>query len=255
MILSANLSRLRFGLKALFVAQQTDRVHNTPGLHHLLVLPLPQRLLLLAALDGATEKQRAKALKIETEYVSLDTPTMQAAIAHWQAEIAAPFGHWPTWWVREDLTPECDLTTETRDMTGSRSWSKRSGVKLERQLAGLLWADTAVTLIGHSVPATLAQLTLRSRLILYCVLVEGLTYRHTAEALKGTKWEVEHAIHQALATLEACQCPRCASSILQHTFTIQEGNCRLSCPAQPRTGSRPTFNQYGVSPAISHGGR
>jgi hypothetical protein len=58
------------------------------------------------------------------------------------------------------------------DDSNGIAWNWRFGAALEAELGRLLWSDVAVALIGHSVPGQVARLSLKQRLVLYCLLVK-----------------------------------------------------------------------------------
>lgn len=200
---SSRLSQLRFGLKRLFAGQRAARAHHTPGLHHLLSIPLTYRLILLAKIDGADQRTIRRLLKVSKDDASLKSRRMRRAVAKWRQTIASPFEKLPESWLRDELIPDGDLTDPALPPTeGGGSWNRRHGAALEQRLDDFLWSDVAVCLIGVSVPLEVANLlTLHQRLILYCLLVAHLTQEETCEILYCNKWDIDKAIRNGLKAI------------------------------------------------------
>ena len=122
--------------------------------------------------------------------------------------LGAPHTHWPDVWTREDLTPDADLTDGVvLEESNGIAWNRRYGNQLETHLGRLLWSDVAVALIGQSVPGRVARLSLKHRLILYCVLVEGITQDETIQIMGCTEWDIERSLRDGLRAVETQLCP------------------------------------------------
>lgn len=78
MSLTPRLTQLQFGLSRIYVQQQGAK--TTPGLHHLLAVPIQERLVLLCRLEGATPFEITKALKVGIEDARLEAERMVAAV-------------------------------------------------------------------------------------------------------------------------------------------------------------------------------
>lgn len=190
---SNHLSQLRFGLCELWKSQAPERPLTTPGLHFLLALPIAPRLLLLATLDGASERQIRRSLQV----CDRQTPVSEQVAAirsRLKSHLVAPYDHWPQAWTREDVTPEADVTQGQDEVMGTSYWAERHGPALETQLSKLLWADVAVCLFGASVPSQIAGLSLQQRMILYLLLVEHSSWQEVM-SLTGCS---EHAIRRTI---------------------------------------------------------
>ncbi len=192
---SHHLSQLRFGLKSLYALQEREHATTTPGLHHLLTLPIRERLILLAIIDGASEREIRQAMKVSKDDASLHSRRMKRALGRLKASLGTPLGNWPEVWTRADLTPEGDLTNGivTEESNGI-AWNRRYGSSLESQLGRLLWSDVAVALIGQSVPPSVAALSLKARLALYCLLVDGCSKDETRQIIGCTEGEIDRSL-------------------------------------------------------------
>jgi len=196
---SPHLSQLRFGLKSLYALQEREHATTTPGLHHLLSLPIRERLILLATIDGADERDIRQAMRVSKDDASLHSRRMKRALGRLKASLGTPLGNWPEVWTRADLTPEGDLTNGivTEESNGI-AWNRRYGSSLESQLGQLLWSDVAVCLIGQSVPPQVAALSLQARLALYCLLVEGCSKDETRQIIGLTEGEIDRSLRDGL---------------------------------------------------------
>jgi hypothetical protein len=117
--------------------------------------------------------------------------TMQRLKEH----LKTPLGHWPDVWTRADLTPEGDLTNGLLlEESQGIAWNRRYGSSLEVQLGRLLWSDVAVALIGQSAPPSVAALSLKARLCLYCLLVEGCSKDETRQIMGCTDGDIERSL-------------------------------------------------------------
>lgn len=200
---SHHLSHLRFGLQSLYARQSAQHTTTTPGLHHLLAIPIRERLILLATIDGASEREIRRAMRVSREDASLTSRQMRRTLQRVQHHLARPHADWPEPWTRADLTPEGDLTNGLVlvDCQGI-AWNRRYGAHLETALGRLLWADVAVALLGQSVPKEVAALSLQARLALYCVLVEGCTQEETRRIMGCTVGDIERSLRDGLRAVE-----------------------------------------------------
>ena len=196
---SSTLSKLRFGLKTLYALQEREHPSTTPGLHHLLPIPLPERLILLATIDGASERAIRRTVRASKDDASLKSRRMKRTMQRMKQHLGAPHSYWPEVWTRADLTPEGDLTDGVVfEESNGIAWNRRYGEKLETHLGRLLWSDVAVALIGQSVPPSVAALSLKARLCLYCLLVEGCTQEETIQIMGCTEWDIERSLRDGL---------------------------------------------------------
>jgi hypothetical protein len=106
---------------------------------------------------------------------------------------------WPEVWTRQDLTPDGDLTNGLilEDSQGI-AWNRRYGAALEAHLGKLFWADVAVALLGQHVSPEVAKLSLKQRLVMYCLLVEGLTQQETIQIMGCTEWDIDRSLRDGL---------------------------------------------------------
>lgn len=176
---SNRLTLLRFGLSQTFVQSAKANGHATPGLHHLLPVPIRERLILLAKLDGAEPATIRKILRVSQEDALLQSVEMQLAIHIWQRSMNNTYWYLPT----------------------KHGWRQQRNTAVERALGQLLWADVAVALIGDSVPSKLSAIPLRRRLILYMLLVEQYEWSQIMEVMSVTNWEIRQAINTGLTAI------------------------------------------------------
>jgi DNA-directed RNA polymerase specialized sigma subunit len=59
-----------------------------------------------------------------------------------------------------------------------------------------------VSLVGHIVPPAVTSLSLKQRLILYCLLVEGITQEETIHITGCTEWDVDRSLRDGLRAVE-----------------------------------------------------
>ena len=196
---SSNLSQLRFGLKKLYARQAREHTSTTPGLHHLLPIPLSERLVLLATIDGASERAIRRAVRVSKVDASLSSRRMRRTLQRMKQHLGTPHSHWPEVWTRPDLTQAGDLTNGIFNQESNGvAWNRRYGADLETHLGRLLWSDVAVALLGQSVPRRVARLSLKQRLILYTLLVEGITQDETIQIMGCTEWDIERSLRDGL---------------------------------------------------------
>jgi hypothetical protein len=199
MTFSQQLTWLRYTLSQEY---QRHR-HPAPALHPLLTIPLPQRLVILAKLDAGNEREIRQALQLKADDPRLSDEQIVRAVSAYQRAIRNGTS-WPSQLVRPDLTPDVDLTNgEYSPALGVILWDERYGRQVERTLQQLVWADVAVALIGEGVTKRVAALSLRDRLILYCLAVEGCSWKQTQEAMRAREFDVRRALRRAMRVMEA----------------------------------------------------
>jgi hypothetical protein len=199
---SHHLSQLRFGLASLYAVQSAQHTSTTPGLHHLLPIPIRERLILLATIDGADERAIRRAIKVSKDDATLTSRRMKRTLQRMKTHLSQPHSYWPEVWTRVDLTPEGDLTNGVIfEESNGIAWNRRYGASLETHLGQLLWSDVAVALIGQSVPSKIARLSLKQRLALYCLLVEGCSQEETIQTMGCTEWDVERSLRDGLRAI------------------------------------------------------
>jgi hypothetical protein len=116
-------------------------------------VPIRERLILLARIDGATPHQIRRLLHCSTEDANCRSDAMPDAVATWQSTIQDAFWHFPT----------------------RSNWRFQKQASVEKGIKQLLWADVAVALIGDTaLPELVQRLPLQRRLILYCLMVEDM---------------------------------------------------------------------------------
>lgn len=180
---SSRLARLRFGFERLYRAGASSRQRPCAPLHTLLAVPIRERLVLLALIDGTDPREIKALLKATQADIDLTSGRMAAAVATMQRAL---------------LDPGVHLEDEILRGGGGYTWADRYGAQIERHLRQLLFASTAVCLFGEAVPPRVAALPLRDRLITYCLVVEELDWRQTQEVVGCT----EHAIRCAIKGMQ-----------------------------------------------------
>jgi len=199
---SPHLSQLRFGLKSLYALQEREHATTTPGLHHLLSIPIRERLILLATIDGADEREIRRAIKVSKDDATLSSRRMKRTLQRVKENLPAPHAHWPEVWTRVDLTPDGDLTNGiVHEESQGIAWNRRYGASLETALGRLLWSDVAVCLIGQSVPPSVAALSLKARLTLYCLLVQNCTQDETRQIVGCTEGDIDRSLRDGLRAI------------------------------------------------------
>jgi hypothetical protein len=179
---SQRLTQLRYGLATAFVCrEQTDGL-VTPGLHHLLPVPIRERLILLAKIDGADARTIRAILPVSREDAEGTSPEMVFAIRIWQQTLEDAYWSLPE----------------------RHGWRRQRNVAVERSLSQLLWADVAVALIGDATLPAIDALPLRKRLILYLLLVHHADWATITELMHASNWEIRQAILQGLAATGGC---------------------------------------------------
>lgn len=173
MTFSHRLTALRFALEALYRREAASRSKPAPPLHALLAVPIAERLVLLALLDGATAPEVKQLLKVSDQDAALSSDRMTAALATLQAALADPFSH-----LVDEIDPDNLHPAEV-------------------QLRQLLFPSAAACLVGESVPPQMAQFPLRDRLIAYCLVVEELRWEDVERLLGCSEWAIRCALKEA----------------------------------------------------------
>lgn len=178
---SPRLPLLRHAIAQNFAQQLRDTSTVTPGLHHLLAVPIRERLILLSKIDGATPHQIRRMLRCSTEDAAGRSDVMLDAIATWRATIQDAFWHFPT----------------------RPNWRFQRHASVEKGMKQLLWADVAVSLIGDAaLPELVQNLTLQRRLILYCLLVEDMRQAPVRNLMRCTDWTIRESIRIGFEAVE-----------------------------------------------------
>lgn len=165
------LHALRLSLEHLALRHLERERLSAPPMQAFLAVPVPERLILLAKLDGADDKHIKWLLRASDADVALFSDRMVSAVAALTAAMDEPWGF---------IDPQVDP---------------------ELQLMQGLFRHVPIALIGEVVPPELSTLTIDQRLAMYLVLVCGLSYKITSpevERLLGcSEFFVRTAIIQA----------------------------------------------------------
>lgn len=167
-----NVHRLRLALEARYAILTKD-APSTPSMWPFLSLLLRERLILLCVADtGANETAIKQALPFAKQTdVRLTSPAMVAA-----SQTFLKVLNTPTAWI----DPEGDV---------------------ERQLLQIFYPSATPMLFGYVAPPELAQLSLKTRCAIYCLVVENLQRREVQELLGCSEWFVKTSIERALEAL------------------------------------------------------
>ena len=149
MTLSARLTLLRFALEETYRRQQKATGKRAPGLHFLLPVPIPERLILLTRLDGNPPKAINQLFLATDEDVALESERMRSAVAQMQQALRDPFAQLPEEPERDNLRPA------------------------EVRLQQLLFPSVAICLFGEAAIPELRDLTLTERTALYLLNESG----------------------------------------------------------------------------------
>ena len=140
-----NIHRLRLAFEARYAILTKD-APPTPSMWPFLSLPLRERLILLCIADtGANEAAIKQALPFAKQTdVRLTSPAMVKA-----SQTFLKVLNTPTAWI----DPEGDV---------------------EQQLLQIFYPSATPMLFGYVCPPEMAQLSLKTRCVIYCLVVEGL---------------------------------------------------------------------------------
>lgn len=177
---SPRLPHLRYAIARKFAEQQRTATIATPGLHHLLSVPIRERLILLARIDGATPHQIRRILHVSAEDANCRSDVMLDAVSTWRSTIQDAFWHVPT----------------------RANWRFQREASVEKSIKQLLWADVAVALIGDAaLPELVQSLSLERRLIAYCLLVEDMRREPIRRLFHSSDWNIRECIRIAMQSI------------------------------------------------------
>jgi hypothetical protein len=167
-----NVHRLRLAFENRYAILTRD-APLTPSMWPFLSLPIRERLVLLCIADtGADEAKIKHALPWAKQTdVRLTSPAMVKAAATFLKVLNIP-----TAWI----DPEGDV---------------------EKQLMQIFYPSATPMLFGYIVPPELSTLSLKTRVAIYCLVVEGLQRREVQELLECSEWYVKQAINQGLVAV------------------------------------------------------
>lgn len=178
---SPRLPCLRYQIARSFADQQRNTSTATPGPHHLLPVPIRERLILLAKIDGASPQQIRRTIRCSYEDAHLQSDAMVDAIATWQATMKDVFWNVPT----------------------RSNWRFQREASVEKAFKQLMWADVAVALIGDAaLPELVSDLPLKRRLLHYTLLVEDLRWHRARPMLRCTDWQIRESIRIGFRAVE-----------------------------------------------------
>ncbi len=199
MTFSHRLAHLRFDLDRLYRQDRLSRPRTCPPLHLLLPVPISERLVLLAQIDGATPQEMKALLKVKDDDLSLKSERMIRALTLLDQAQRDPFLHWSSAWFEAPLISSADITQVVQG-TGY-VWDERHGHEVERACRQVLFSSSAACLIGECVPVALRHLTLRERLLIYCLLVEEMQWSEIQALLHCSEWSIRESINKTFTYL------------------------------------------------------
>jgi len=199
MTFSQRLAHLRFDLDRLYRQDRLSRPRTCPPLHLLLPIPISERLVFLAQIDGATPQEMKALLKVKDDDLTLKSERMVRAVSLLNQAQRDPFLHWSNDWFEAPLIGSTDITLVAQGM-GYR-WNDRFGYDVERACRQMFYASVAVCLVGECVPVALRELALRERLLIYCLVVEEMQWSAIEAPLHCTEWSIRESINKTLTYL------------------------------------------------------
>ncbi len=200
MTFSQRLAHLRFDLDRLYRQDRLSRPRTCPPLHLLLPIPISERLVLLAQIDGATPQEMKALLKVKDDDLSLNSERMVRALSLLDQAQRDPFLHWSNDWFDAPLISRPDITLVAQGM-GYR-WNDQYGHEVERACRQMLYASVATCLVGEYVPTRLRDLSLRERLCIYLLIVEEMQWSEIQALLHCSEWSIREAINKTFAYLK-----------------------------------------------------
>ena len=189
--------RLAFERRYPIVAKRYQ--HNPPPMQAFLALPIKERLVLLALLDGADEATIRQTLPFAKQTdARLTSPAMQAAVARLHEALATP-----AFFI--DLAGIPLPTDHTGDLTdmATKMLCRDADIPdtIERTIRQVWYPSAAPLLVGPMAPAEIAVWGLKERLALYLMIVQECSYAEVQELLGCSDWFVRKCIRAALEEL------------------------------------------------------
>ncbi len=185
--------RLAFERRFAIVRREFD--DPTPPMRAFLALPIEERLILLALADGADEETVRQLFPFAKQTdARLKSARMLEALATFQQGL-----HEPTFFIDlADIPLETDHTDDLTDMS-TKTLCRDADIPqdLERSFRWVFYPSAAPLLIGPMVTFPIADWPLLDRLILYCAVVQEMTYREIEDLLGCTEWRVRESIRIA----------------------------------------------------------
>lgn len=193
MPLTNHISRLQWRFKKVYEAQARTDAPSPTSLIPFLYIPIQERLILLALLDGATLPEIKAALPFAKETdIRKSSPRMIAAGERLNYAIK---NHWC--WIEPGPLPTDepgDLVDTNEEFPYPAAWLPEG---TDRQLRKIFYASSAIMLFGDVVPSAIARLSLQARAILYLQTVEEYRWLDIQELLGCTEWKIRFAIKGA----------------------------------------------------------
>ncbi len=186
------LSFIRHRLRTLYDRSERERANgSTISPWTFLVLPIYERLILLARGDGASAYQVHRELGFAYADTSLSTDRMEFALHQLRESMATPF----------------QMLDDAPTIMGGRSWSNIHGAWIERRWRQLFFPQVAMCLMGESMPPVFRDLTLLQRCVIYCVVYEEMEWRDVQDLLGCTDHCIRLSLRRMMETIAPATMP------------------------------------------------
>ncbi len=193
-----DILRLAFERRFAIIRPQFD--DPTLPMRAFLALPIQERLILLALTDlgDKADEETVRALLpfARQSDIRLKSERMRQALKTFQQGLVQP-----TFFIDLGGIPplETDCTGDLTDMN-TKTLCRDADIpqNLERSFRWIFYPSAAPMLIGPMVTAPVSDWPLLDRLVLYCSVVQEMTYKEIEDTLGCTEWRVREAIRIAL---------------------------------------------------------
>lgn len=170
---------------------------HAPSMWPFLSVPLKERLTLLALPEEATMAECKQALPWMKE---TDHRLTSHRIHHALSCLVQALEH-PTDWIN----PGPMLAHETGDLADPTTPfpvpDRLIPTDTDKQVRQALYPSPPLLLFGALVPAALHELSLQPRAIIYCLVVEEMTWGEIQMLFECSEWAIRQAIRQVYAAL------------------------------------------------------
>ncbi len=197
--MTTKIDSLRLAFERRFAIVRREFDDPTPPMRAFLALPIQERLILLALTDlgeqADEEAVRALLPFARQSDIRLKSERMRQALKTFQKGLVQP-----TFFIDLGGIPlETDHTGDLTDMS-TKTLCRDADIPqdIERTFKWIFYPSAAPMLIGPMVPSSIAVWPLLDRLILYCAVVQEMTYREIEETMSCTEWRVRQSLKIAL---------------------------------------------------------
>jgi len=197
--MTTKIDTLRLAFERRFSIVRAEFDDPTPPMRAFLALPIQERLILLALTDlgDKADEEMVRALLpfARQSDIRLKSERMQQALVTFQKGLAQP-----TFFIDlGGIDLENDHTGDLTDMN-TKTLCRDADIpqNVERTYRWIFYPSAAPMLIGPMVTKPVADWPLLDRLILYCAVVQEMTYREIEETMCCTEWRVRESLRIAL---------------------------------------------------------